>query len=154
MVSVAAGSGDQLCPVLPNGQDGKRREKRKKTHPTLPRERRRPAPCPEVTPSCLVLALLWTSTSLAVLCAWPSCFCAESCCRAWVSSRTREGPPTGGATLHASTAPQADPPPSITTMAGGGSACWVALGKRPKGETSMGGDVQVGKIKSYVETGS
>lgn len=29
--------------------------------------------CPEVTLSCLSLALLCASTALAVLCAWPSC---------------------------------------------------------------------------------
>lgn len=127
----------------------------KKTHPTLPRERRRPAPCPEVTPSCLVLALLCTNTSLAVLCAWPSCFSALS------PAAVRGCPPAPGKGLRGGDRPctpawppQADPLPSITTMAAGASASWGTLGKRPKGETSMGEHVQVGKINSYVETGS
>lgn len=128
-LTCAEGSGDQLCPALPNGQDGKKREKRRKTHPTLPREWRRPAPCPEVTPSCLALALLCTSTSLAVLCAWPSCFCAEPCCHAWVPSCTREGPLRGERPCTLSRPPGqgphaagTDPPPSITS----GGWWWVS----------------------------
>jgi len=145
----AEGSGDQLCPALPNGQDGKRREKKKKKpHPTLPRERRRPAPCPEVTPSCLVLALLCASTSLAVLCAWPSCSCAEPCVGVLLHpGRASEG----GAALHASTAPgqgphaaSTDPPRASRVMVGGGSAC---LGH--SGEKTQGRDLNAGRCSGW-----
>lgn len=52
----------------------KEREKGEKNPtPHFPGSRGGPAACPEVTLSCLSLALLCASTALAVLCAWPSC---------------------------------------------------------------------------------
>lgn len=156
-VQRGVGISSALCFQMAKMEKGEK--KGKKPHPTLSREWRRPTLCPEVTPSCLVLALLCTSTSLAVLCAWPSRFCAEPCCRAGVSSCTREGSPGGGATLHASTAPgqgphaaHTDPPSSITS-----DGWWWAssFGSREKtqGRDLNGEDIQVGKIKSHVETG-
>lgn len=59
LVQFVQGSRAQLCPTLPNSKDGEKKEKKKRRKkgetpiPPSAGSRGRPAPCPEVTPSCL-----------------------------------------------------------------------------------------------------